>query len=104
MIGIDIWSIYVVVQTVGFNPCPNATFIPMTPKIKFLFVVVAIFDYMIRPVTGVMDVLWMLWVGKKHHNRQDLIAAFRCPWPCDVQSVGVARVDGLDDLPCSGGN
>ena len=28
-----------------------------------------------------------------------LIAAFRRPWPCDVQPVDVSGVDGLDDLP-----
>ena len=97
MIGIDIWSIYVVVQTVGLDPCPNATFIPMTPKIKFLFVVVAIFDYMIRHVASVVYVLRMLRICEPHDNRHHLIAAFRRPWPCDIQSVGVARVDGLDD-------
>ena len=43
--------------------------------------------------------LWVLRVCEPNDNRQDLIAAFRRPWPCDVQPVDVARVDGLDDLP-----
>ena len=95
------WSIYVVVQTIGLDPCPNATFIPMAPKIQFLFVVVAIFDYMIRPVASMVYILMVSRVREPYDNRQDLIVAFRCPWPCDVQSVNVARVDGFDDLSSS---
>ena len=91
-------SLDVVVQTVGLDPCPNAAFIPMTPKVEFFFVVIAIFDYAIRPVATVMYVLRMLWVREEYDDGKDLIAAFRRSWPCDVQPVGVARVDGLDDL------
>ena len=73
----------------------------MAPKIQFLLVIVAIFDYMICPVASVVYVLRMLWVCEPNDNRQDLIAAFRRPWPRDVQSFDIARVDGLDDLPPS---
>ena len=92
-------SIYVVVQTVGFNPCPNATFIPMTPKIQFLFAVVAIFDCTIRPVASVMHVLQVLRVGEPCDDGQDLVAASLRPRTADVQPVGIARVDGLYDFP-----
>ena len=43
-------------------------------------------------------VLRMLRIGEPHDNRQDLIAAFLRPRADDIQSVDVARVDGLDNL------
>ena len=49
----------------------------------------------------VVYVLRMLRIGEPHDNRQDLIAAFRCSRADDVQSVDVARVDGLDNLSSS---
>ena len=92
------------VESVGFNPSPNPTFIPITPDEKRVLILVPVLDRSKRPVTRVVYALWVLRVCEEHDNRQDLIAAFRRSWPCDVQSVDVARVDGLDDLPRSSGN
>ena len=102
--GIDILLFDVVVQPIGFNPCPDAAFVAMTPPIQPFGIFIAALNRSKRPVTGVVYALWVLRVCEEHDNRQDLIAAFRRSWPCDVQSVDVARVDGLDDLPRSSGN
>ena len=97
--GIDILLFDVVVQSIGFNPCPDATFVAVTPPIQSLDIFVAVSHRSKRPVASVVYVLRMLRVCEPNDNRQDLIAAFRRSWPCDVQSVGVARVDGFGDLP-----
>ena len=97
-------SVDSVVQTVGFNPCPDAAFVTVTPDVKSLDVFVPVLDRLKCPVACVVYVLRVFWVGEPHDNGKDLIAALWRPWPCDVQSVNVARIDGLDDLPRSGGN
>ena len=102
--GIDISLFDVVVQPIGFNPSPDTAFVAMTPAIQSLSVLVPISDWSECPVASVVYALWVSRIGEEHDDGKDLIAAFRRPWPGDVQSVDVARVDGLDDLSCSGGN
>ena len=85
-------------QTIGFDPCPDSAFVTVAPDVKPLDVFVPVSCRSECPVASVVYALWMLRVGKEHYDGQDLIAAFRCSWPCDVQPLGVARVDGLDDL------
>ena len=97
--GIDILLFDVVVQPIGFNPCPDAAFIAMTPPIQPFDIFVSALNRSKRPVTGVVYALWVSRIGEEHDDGKDLIAAFRRPWPCDVQSVDVTRVDGLDDFP-----
>ena len=99
--GIDILLFDVVVQSIGFNPCPDATFVAVTPPIQSLDIFVAVSRRSKCPVASVVYALRMFRIGEPHDDGKDLIAAFRQPWPCDVQSVDVARVDGLDDLPFS---
>ena len=94
----------VVVQPISFNPCPDAAFVAMTPPIQPFDIFVAVPGRSKCPVACVVYVLRMLWVCEPRDDGKDLIAAFRCPWAGDVQSVGVARVDGLDDLSRGGGN
>ena len=97
-------SVDSVVQAVGFNPCPDSAFVTVTPDVKSLDVIVPVLGDFECLFTRIVYALRMLRVCEPYDDRQDLIAAFRRPWPCDVQSVNVARVDGLDDLPRSGGN
>ena len=92
-----------VVQTIGFNPCPNSAFVTVAPDVKSLDVIVPVLGDFECLFARVVYALWVLRVCEEHDNRQDLIAAFRRSWPCDVQSVDVARVDGLDDLSRGGG-
>ena len=92
------------VESVGFNPSPNPTFIPITPDEKRVLILVPVLDRSKRPVTGVVYALWVFWVGEPYDNGQNLISTFRCSWAAYVQSVDIARVDGLDDLPRSGGD
>ena len=92
------------VESVGFNPSPNPTFIPITPDEKRVLILVPVLDRSKRPVASVVYALWVFWVGEEHDDGKDLIAALRRSWPCDVQSVDVARIDGLDNLPRSSGN
>ena len=89
----------VVVQPIGLDPGPDTAFVAVAPPIQPLNILVPIPDWSICPVTRMVYALWMSWVREPHDNRQDLVAAFRSPWSCDVQSLDVARVDGLDDLP-----
>ena len=91
MIGIDRWLTDAVIETVCFNPSPNPAFVAMTPKVKPFFVNVTVFGKVKGSFASVINALWVFRVGEEHNDRQDLIAAFRRPWPCDVQSVDVAR-------------
>ena len=79
------------VETVGFNPSPNPAFVAMTPEIKPFFVNVTVFGEVKGSFAGVINALWMLRICEPRDDGIDLIAAFRRPWPCDVQSVDVAR-------------
>ena len=91
------------VETIGLHPCPDAAFVPIAPDEEVVSVVIAVPDFSKGDFTRVMYALWVFRIGEEHDNRQDLIATFRRPWPCDVKPVGVARVDGLDDLSSSFG-
>ena len=95
--GIDISLFDVVVQPIGLDPGPDAAFVAVTPPIQSLDIFVPVLDRSKRPVASVVYALWVFWVGEEHDDGKDLIAAFRRSWPCDVQSVDVACVDGLDD-------
>ena len=87
------------IEAVCFNPSPDSAFVAMTPKVKPFFVNVTVFGEVKGSFAGVINALRMLRICEPHDNRQDLVAAFRRPWPCDVQPVDVARVDGLGDFP-----
>ena len=91
--------IYSAVETIGFNPCPDEAFISIAPFEEIVRVAIPVSDFSEGNFASVVYTLRVLRIGEEHDNRQDLIAALRRPWPCDVQSVDVARVDGLDDLP-----
>ena len=96
--GIDISLFDVVVQPIGFDPGPDAAFVAMTPPIQPFDIFVAVPGRSKCPVACVVYVLRMLWVCEPRDDGKGLIAAFWCSWTGDVQSVNVARIDGLDNL------
>ena len=97
-------SVDSVVQTVGFDPCPDSAFVTVTPDVKPFDVFVSALGDFEGLFASVVYALRVSRIGEPRDNRHHLIAAFRCSWTAYIQSVDVTRVDGLDDLPRSGGN
>ena len=70
-------SVDSVVQTIGFNPCPNSAFVTVAPDVKSLDVIVPVLGDFECLFTRVVYALWVFWVGEEHDDGKDLIAAFR---------------------------